>query len=68
MEMNDIIFQPGDRVRVRSAYTRVDEKSPLLGVRHLIVCKPDTYRLPGEVPIRWQGEIYYVPAQFVEAD
>lgn len=66
--MNDIIFQVGDRVRVRSEYAQMAEQSPLLGVRRLKVCRPGEHRRPGEVPIQWQGDIYYVPARFVEPD
>lgn len=66
--MDDIIFQPGDRVRVKREYAQIAEESPLLGVRHLKVCRPGANRQPGEVPIQWLGAIYYVPARYVEAD
>lgn len=64
--MDDIIFQVGDEIRVLEAYREIAPDSVLIGVK-LRVSPPGLLRELGEVPIRYQGELYYVPAQYVQA-
>ncbi len=64
--MNDILpFKVGDRVRVLRAYAEQAPASPLMNAPVLIVTEPGEYRKRGEVPIAFDGDIYYVPAEYV---
>lgn len=62
--MNETPFMVGDSVYVSELYRDVVPESPVAG-RILTVCEEGEYLEEGEVPIEYEGEIYYVPLAYV---
>lgn len=69
---SDTLFKPGDKVRVKQTWLDLIPFSPLPSAGVLIVCAPGPYAAvdagANDIPITFDGDIWYVPAEYVEKD
>lgn len=63
--MDDIPYEPGDLVTVSLAWQTLHPETPLPIGSPLEVGSPGMFREKDEVPILYNGELWYVPKTFV---
>lgn len=67
---SDTLFNPGDRVRVIPEWLTLHPHSPLPSSGVLMVCAPGPYATvdagPNDIPITFDGDIWSVPAEYLE--